>query len=284
MSITINLASKYSKKVDERFSLLSVTENTGLNKDYDWNGVKTVTVYNIDTVAMGDYTRSGTSRYGMPTELGDTKTDYSLSKDRAFTFTIDRGNYTEQLMVKEAGKALARQIKEVVVPEIDIYRLNAWAIAAETNGKSATATVDATNAYEKFLAAQESLDEAKVPQTGRICYVTPKFYNLLKQDDTFIKASDMAQKMLINGQVGEVDGVKIIKIPSSYFPDNTAFLLIWPRCSVSPKKLEDYKTHNNPPGINGWLIEGRIIYDCFVLEAKKDAIFVHKTASGGGGT
>jgi len=275
--MAVNLASKYSKKVDERFSLLSVTENIGLNKDYDWNGVQTVTVYNIDTVAMGDYTRSGTSRYGTPTELEDTKTDYTLSKDRAFTFTIDRGNYTEQLMVKEAGKALARQIKEVVVPEIDSYRLSAWATAATTNGHVATQAITNSNAYSCFLNAQEALDEDKVPQTGRICYVTPAYYNLLKQDDTFIKAGDLSQKMLINGQVGEVDGVKIVKIPSSYFPSNTAFLLIWPRCSVSPKKLEDYKIHNNPPGINGYLIEGRIIYDCFVLNAKKDAIFVHKT-------
>ena len=276
--MAVNLASKYSKKVDERFSLLSVTENIGLNKDYDWNGVKTVTVYNIDTVAMGNYNRSGTSRYGNPAELGDTKTEYSLSKDRSFTFTIDRGNYTEQLMVKEAGKALARQIKEVVVPEIDIYRLNAWATAAATNSHVETQAITNGNAYSYFLNAQEALDEDKVPQTGRICYVTPKFYNLLKQDDSFIKAGDLSQKMLINGQVGEVDGVRIIKIPSSYLPSNTAFLLIWPKCSVSPKKLEDYKTHDNPPGINGWLVEGRVIYDAFVLNAKKDAIFVHKTA------
>lgn len=276
--MAINLASKYSKKVDERFSLLSVTENIGLNKDYDWKGVQTVTVYNIDTVTMGNYIRSGANRYGEPTELGDTKTDYTLSKDRAFTFTIDRGNYTEQLMVKEAGKALARQIKEVVVPEIDIYRLSAWATAAANNSHVETHAITNENAYSYFLNAQEALDEDKVPQTGRICYVTPKFYNLLKQDDSFIKVGDLSQKMLINGQVGEVDGVRIIKIPSSYLPSNTAFLLIWPRCSVSPKKLEEYKTHDNPPGINGYLIEGRIIYDCFVLNAKKDAIFVHKTA------
>lgn len=276
--MAVNLASKYSKKVDERFSLLSVTENIGLNKDYDWNGVKTVMVYNIGTAAMDNYNRSGTNRYGTPAELDDTKTDYTLSKDRAFTFTIDRGNYTEQLMVKEAGKALARQIKEVVVPEIDIYRLSTWATAAANNSHVATHAITNENAYSYFLNAQEALDEDKVPQTGRICYVTPKFYNLLKQDDSFIKVGDLSQKMLINGQVGEVDGVRIIKIPSSYLPSNTAFLLIWPKCSVSPKKLEDYKTHDNPPGINGWLVEGRVIYDAFVLNAKKDAIFVHKTA------
>lgn len=276
--MAVNLASKYSKKVDERFALLSVTENIGLNDDYDWAGVKTITVYNIDTAPMNDYTRSGTNRYGIPAELGDTKTDYTLSKDRGFTFTIDRGNATEQLMAKSAGKALARQIKEEVVPEIDIYRLATWSAVAADNGHTDTEAVTKTNAYSLFLNGQEALDEDKVPQTGRICYVTPKFYNLLKQDESFIKAGDLSQKMLINGQVGEVDGVKIIKVPSSYLPANVAFLLLHPKCSVSPKKLEDYKIHDNPPGLNGWLVEGREIYDCFVLTAKKDAIYVHKTA------
>lgn len=274
--MAINLASKYSSNVDERFSLLSVTENIGLNSEYDWAGVKTVTVYNVDTAAMNNYTRSGTTRYGTPAELGDAKTDYTLSKDRSFTYTIDRGNATEQLMIKKAGSTLARQIKEVVVPEIDVYRLAAWSAAAIANSHTDTTAITASNAYVKFLLGQEALDEDKVPQTGRICFVTPAYYNFLKQDNSFIQASDIAQKMLINGQVGEVDGVRIIKVPSSYFPANHGFILLHPKCSVSPKKLEDYKTHDNPPGINGWLVEGRVIYDCFVLEAKKNAIYAHK--------
>lgn len=276
--MAVNLATKYSKRVDERFSLESLTENIGLNKEYDWTGVKTVTVYNINTAPMNSYSREGTSRYGTPGELGDVKTDYSLSRDRSFTYTIDRGNYTEQLMTKEAGKSLARQIKEAVVPEIDAYRINAWSTVATANSHVATASVTKSNAYEKFLAGQEALNDSKVPIKGRVCFVTPSFYNLIKLDSTFVKSGDLSQKMLINGQVGEIDGVKIIMTPSSYFPQNHAFLLIHPRCSVSPKKLEDYKVHDNPPGINGWLVEGRVIYDCFVLTAKKDAIFVHKTA------
>lgn len=274
--MAVNLASKYSNKVDERFSLLSFTENIGLNKEYDWTGVKTVTVYSVDTAAMNDYVRTGAGRYGVAGELGDTKKDYTLAKDRSFTYTIDRGNHTEQLMVKEAGKSLARQIKEVVVPEIDTYRLAAWSAAAIANGKTATTAVTKDNAYLMLLNAQEALDEAKVPVTGRICFATPKYHNFLKQDPSFVKASDMAQKMLINGQVGEVDGVRIIKVPSTYLPANHSFVLMHPSCSAAPKKLEDYKTHDNPPGISGWLVEGREIYDCFVLEAKKDAIYAHK--------
>lgn len=273
--MAVNLASKYSKKVDERFSLESITENIGLNKDYNWSGVQTVTVYNIDTAPMNDYERQGLSRYGVPADLEDEVTDYTLTRDRSFTYIIDRGDYTEQMMVKESGRTLARQIREVVVPEIDSYRLNAWSAAAVANGHVQNGVaVTSNNAYEEFLKGQEALSEDKVPAKGRICFVTPAYYNLLKQDPGFIKSGDLSQKMLINGQVGEVDGVKIIMAPSSYFPADHNFILLHPKCSVSPKKLEDYKTHNNPPGINGWLIEGRTIYDCFVLTAKIDAIYV----------
>lgn len=275
--MAINLASKYSTKVDERFKLASFTD-VAVNKNYDWSGVKTVSVYNISTVAMADYTRTGTSRYGTPAELQDTKTDYTLTRDRAFTFTIDRGNYEDQMMVKEAGRSLRRQIDEVTVPEIDIYRLAAIAAAAVANGGSATAAITASNAYTKFLDGNAYLDENKVPLAGRVAFVTPAYYNFLKLDPSFLKASDMGQEMLVKGQVGEVDGVKIIKVPSTYFPANSAFIIAHKEATVAPNKLESYKTHDNPPGVNGWLVEGRVIYDAFVLTAKTKAVYIHKTA------
>lgn len=275
----MNLASKYSSKVDERFKLKSLTE-AAVNRDYDWTGVDTIYVYNIDTVAMNDYTKTGKDRYGTASELGNAKQSMVLSKDRSFTFTIDRANKLNTQMTMDAGKALARQIDEVIVPEIDAYRLAVMAATATAAGNTTgtAAVITASNAYIKFLAAQEKLDDKKVPVSGRLCFVKPSFYNFLKLDSSFIKASDIAQKMLINGQVGEVDGVKIIKVPSPYFPANTDFILTHPIATVAAEKLEDYKTHDNPPGINGWLVEGREIYDAFVLNNKKDAIVIHKNA------
>ena len=272
--MAINLASKYSDKVVERFYTKSLTQK-GLNTDYDWTGVKTVTVYSIPTVAMTDYTRSGLSRYGEPTELEDTKQDLTLSKDRSFTFTIDRGNNDEQMNIKESGKALSRQINEVVTPEIDAYRLSVWAGATTTQTTGTATTVTTANAYTLLLTANEKLDEAQVPQEGRICYATPKYINLLKQDPNFVKASDVAQNMLIKGQIGEVDGIPIVKVPTLRMPSKTPFILIKPSCSISPLKLEAYKIHKDPPGINGWLIEGRVIYDTFVFTTQGQAIVKH---------
>lgn len=275
--MAINLASKYEKKVDERFKLKSLTEAI-VNRDYEWTGVNAINVYSVPTVAMGDYARTGTTRYGTAGELQNTKQTMTVTKDRAFTFTIDRGNWQETQMVMEAGKALARQNDEVIVPEIDVYRISVIAAAAVAAGGTATAAITASNAYVKFLDAQAYMDNNKVPIGGRILMVTPAYHNFLKQDSSFIKACDIAQGMLVNGQVGEVDGVKIVKAPTSYFPASAAFLLTHPMATVSANKLEDYKTHDNPPGINGWLVEGRTIYDAFVLENKKTATYFHKIA------
>lgn len=274
--MAVNLASKYEKKVDERFKLKSLTESA-VNHDYDWAGVNAINVYSIPTVAMNDYTKSGTSRYGAAAELDNTVQTMTLTRDRSFTFTIDRANHQDTQMVMQSGKALARQIDEVIVPEIDTYRLAAISAAAVANGHTATAAVSSSNAYSTILDGSEALDEAKVPQGGRLLYVTPAFYNLIKLAPDFIKSTEIAQKMLVNGQVGEIDGMKVIKVPSTYMPANTPFIICHPVATVAANKLEDYKTHDNPPGINGWLVEGRKRYDAFVLDNKKDALYAHKT-------
>lgn len=275
---TINLATKYEKKVDERFKLGSLTE-IGVNNDYNWNGVEAIKVYNIPTVALNDYTRSGTSRYGNPAELEDSIKEYKLTTDKAFTFTIDKGNAQDQMNVKDAGKALRREIDEVITPAKDIQRLGVWSDEATSNERYGTGAITKANAYEKFLDGQVSLDNDKVPVTGRVAFVSPSFYAKLKLDDSFVKASDMGQKIAINGLVGEVDGVKIIKVPASYLVSGCEFIIEHPSTTVSPAKLTDYKVHDNPPGINGNLVEGRVRFDTFVLEAKKYGVYAHYTST-----
>lgn len=273
--MAVNLASKYEKKVDERFKLKSFTQ-AAVNTEFDWSGVNSINVYSIPTVAMGNYTSTGLSRYGTAAELDNTVQTMTLTRDRAFTFTIDKKNQQDTQGVMEAGKALARQVDEVIVPEVDIYRLAAMSASAIASANTATVAITAANAYAQFLKAGEKLDDNKVPAPGRIAFVTPAFYSFIKLDPTFVKASEIGQKMLITGQVGEVDGVKIVKVPSSYLPANHAFILAHPSAVVAAQKLEDYKIHDNPPGINGKLVEGRKRYDAFVLENKKNGLFAHK--------
>lgn len=71
-------------------------------------------------------------------------------------------------------------------------------------------------------------------------------------------------------------GASIKVIPSDYLPKNTNFLITHPCATVSPIKLSEYKIHDKPQGLSGWLIEGRVFYDAFVLNNKKKAIAISK--------
>ncbi len=269
-----NLAAKYAKQVDERFNRESQAM-LALNSDYDFVGVKTVNVYSLPTVAMVDYTRSGSNRYGTPDDLARNVQTMTLSRDRAFTFIIDKGDKVQSQMTSDAGKALNRQLKEVWVPEFDAYVFRRLAAAATERGNYSTEAVTKENAYSLFLNAMETLGNKNVPDKGRVAFCSYKFTNLLKQDPAFIKTGDTAQDMLAKGVIGEVDGCKIVRVPSSKLPSGCAFLIAHKMAATAPRQLEEYKTHDNPPGISGWLVEGRVIYDCFVLREKADAIYYH---------
>lgn len=267
-----DFAAKYSPVVDEKFKLGAQT-TPATNTAYDFTGVKTVNVYSVGTAAMNDYKRTGANRYGDPSELEAAAQELTLRKDRSFTFTIDRANYNDQMMVTEAGKALARQLDEVVIPEIDVYRLEQIVRGAGTT--STAAAISKGGAYAAFLDGMEALSDKKVPLGGRVCYCTNAFHKFLKQDDSFIKASDVAQNMLVRGSVGMVDGVNIIPVPKSYLLDGVDFVITNAAACCAPVKLANYKIHEDAPGISGWLVEGRIYYDAFILDNKKDAIYVH---------
>lgn len=269
-----NLASKYAKRVDERFSRDSQAM-MALNNDYSFTGVRTVNVYSIPTVAMTDYSRSGDHRYGTPNDLTRNVQTMTVGRDRAFTFIIDKGDKNQANMSMDAGKALGRQLREVWVPEFDSYVFRRLAAEATKRGNCCAEEITKDNAYEMFLQAMEQLGNKNVPDNGRVAFCSYKFANFLKQDAAFMKYGDSSQQMLIKGVIGEVDGCKIVKVPSSRLPAGCAFLLTHPMAATAPRQLEELKTHDNPPGISGCLVEGRVIYDCFVLEEKADAIYYH---------
>lgn len=269
-----NLAIRYSPNVDERFTRESQI-SLALNNDYDFKGDKTVVVYSIPVVPMNDYTRNGANRYGTPTDLSRNKQTLTVTRDRAFTFIIDAGDKIQSEMVSDAGKALSRQLRECVVPEFDTYCFKKLAEAAKAAGNYDDTVLTKQNAYEYFLKGMEKLGDNNTPDKGRVAYCTYKFANLLKQDSAFMKYSDMSQDMILKGVIGEVDGCKIVKVPSSRLPAGAAFIITHAIAATAPRQLEDYRIHDNPPGISGWLVEGRFIYDCFVLNEKVNAIYYH---------
>lgn len=248
--MAVNLAEKYSAKVDERITIGAYT-GKNLNTDYEFTGVQTVKIYSIGTVGLNDYVRSGLSRYGIPEELQDSVQELTVKQDKAFTFTIDKGNDKQQLNIKGAAKALKRQIDEVVIPFIDKYRFAI--MVAESNKVVDDGALTKSNIYEKILDSKSYLSTKGI-DTGLVTYMTPHAFNLLKLDSSFIKSGDMSQKMLLKGQVGEVDGDAIIVVGGNRMPAGVDFITIQNKVMVSPMVLRDYKIHVDPPGINGKVV------------------------------
>jgi len=275
--MAVNLATKYQKAIDQVFALGSLTK-IGFAGSFDFKGSVTVKVYTLVTQALGDYTRTGTERYGTPTEVQDTVATYTLSKDRSFSSVIDKGNYIQGNLVKTTGAYMKAQMDEQVTPEMDTHNLTVLTATAVSASQDVTVVVTASNAFETLLDAGIALDEAKTPANGRICFVTPTYHKFLRLDPDFIKTGDMSQKISINGLVGEADGAKIIKVPSSYFPANTNFILTHPKANVNPRQLDELFTHENPRGISGAVIEGRYIYDAFSFAQKLTSTYRSKSA------
>lgn len=273
--MAVNLAEKYSSAVDEVFKKGALTQPLTSQNTAEFIGAQTVKVYSMDTADMNDYKTTGSNRYGTPEELGDTTQELTLTRKRSFTFTIDATNAADSPEgVRDAAKALRRQIDQRVIPELDGYRL---AAAAKGAGISEYYTPDKSTIVSKLLGITAQMDNAEVPETGRYFYADPSVVNLLKSTDELLKTSE-ATNAIIKGAVGEIDGMSVIKTPESRLPVGAWGIFIHPEAVISPVKLAEYKVHENPPGIAGNLVEGLVYYDCFILDNKKNAVAVGYTS------
>jgi len=278
--MAVNLASKFEKKTSEA---LSAGRKTKLvtNQNWSWDGVNAINVYTLTDPTMGDYNvNGGQARYGNATEVEDTVQTFTLSRDRAWTKTIDKSNYTDSMMVRKPGKYLAQATKNVTIPEIDTYVIQTIVTAGEAASRDDIVTDAATtavNAYTNFLTINADISDKEAPVEGRVALLTPAYVNFIKQS-TLLDSSDLSYKDKKSGVLGTIDGVKLVEVPSVRMPANTDLVITHPSVTVSPEKLVDYTLHKNPVGVSGDQLEYRHRYDAFVDVNKVNCIGIHKTA------
>lgn len=274
MANTQILTTTYLPYVDEQFSTES-KKSLLTNQDFNWSGAHTVKIYKVKTSTMNDYDRNGTNsrtnRFGDPEELEGTTEEMTLNKDRSFTFIIDKLDSEETGNVLAGATALARQNREVIIPEVDKYTYGVMCESAGTKPTALALTVD--NIYDEITKATEALDNAEVPDTERVLVVTPATYRLMKKCKDITMETDIGNDLRLKGVIANLDGALVIRIPEVRLPKDFGFMLVHPCATVAPTKLEDYRVHQDPPGISGQLVEGRIVYDAFVLENKEKAIY-----------
>lgn len=273
--MVINLTTKFLPFVDELFTTESKKALVTTADAFSWSGAHTIKINMVNTVGMNDYDRAGTkgtvSRYGEYGVIGNDVVEITLKKDRSFTFVIDKLDRDETQLVLDGGSALARQQREVIIPEVDAYVFKTMAEYAGTKVSDVTLTKD--NIYTEIIKGSNVLDNNEVPETRRVLLVPPDTYFLMKQCKDIIMETDIAEDMRLKGVISNLDGLTVVKVPKIRLPENAGFMIAHPSATVAPTKLEDFTIHQNPPGISGELVEGRICYGAFVLENKEKAIY-----------
>ena len=271
--MSVELTTKFAPQTDDLFKAES---KVGLltNTDYDWTGAHAIKLYKISTTPLNDYSRNRStapedtseslSRYGKLLDLSATTEELLLKHDRSFIFNVDRLDQDETQQQLEAGTALARELREVVIPEVDT---NVYTVMTTGAGhKPAAAALTKSNIYAAILAASQALDDAEVPETERSLVVTPATYALLKQAVEF-DHTEIGAEMRARGIVAVLDGANVVKVPSARLPEKFGFMLVHPSATVAPVKLEDFGIHDDTPLSSGTIVTGRVCYDalCWII-------------------
>ena len=237
--MAINLVTKFTNHVDELFTTES-KKSLLTNTDFEWTGAHTIKVHKVNTVSMTDYDRDGTgknaSRYGALGSVGNTLEEFTLKKDRSFTFVIDKLDKDETGGVLAGASALARQQREIIIPEVDAYTYGVMTAGA---GTKTNVVLTEKNIYDEIIKATETLDNAEVPDTGRTLTVVPGVYRLMKKCPDLTLDCDLTAEQKAKGVIAMVDGMNVIKIPTSRMPENFGFMVSHPVATVAPTKLED---------------------------------------------
>lgn len=269
--MAINYATKYQSKVAERFKKQSITDSS-VGNEYSFAGAKTIVVSSVDVVQLTDFSRTAAAnRFGAVANLGDTTQEMTMTQDKAFAFAIDAGDNSDQAIDKAAGQALRREIDEVVVPTLDKYRLSKWATGAGTHVTGAALTKNTI--LGAIIKAGGEMSNALVPEEGRTLYVPIKNYQLLVQADAVVDIhGKMAEDAVKNGVVGTIDRNKVVPVPDGWFPEGIEFMIKYKGSTVDPVKLQNYHIRKDAQGFDGPVVEGRIYFDSFVLDAKAAGI------------
>ena len=228
-------------------------------------------MYTVTTVAPVNYSRTSTGdRFGGNNELEDVVTTYQIANDKSFKLVIDRGNYEQGMRAKKAGEVMRAEMNEQIIPMIDKNRLAKAAAGAIAVSQTVTATSDA---YQDTLDLGVFLDEYKAPLEGRVLFVSPAEYKLIKTAIvTNIDGPAYNDKLLGRGFVGELDGVPVVKVPTSYFPSGVLAILVHRDSLLGVRQITETRIKTDSEFVSGSILLGRFIFDSFILHGKEHGV------------
>ena len=165
-----------------------------------------------------------------------------------------------------------------------IIRPRPWVAAG---GTADTTVLTEENILQKFDAFMEAMDEARVPASGRILYVTPAINTVLKNAKELSRSIKNGESA-ISRSVHSLDDVRIESVPSSLMKTIYDFtegavpgvgtkqihmLLVHPSAVITPEKYAFSQLDAPSAGSEGKYVYFEEAYDdVFILNQRKDAL------------
>ena len=262
---------------------------TQSNPQVKFINAQTIKLPKLTTTGYKDHSRTPGFNAGTVANDWEAK---RLEFDRDVEFWIDPLDIDETNLVLSMANIQNTFEETQAIPEKDCYRFSK--LHAELTRLSGT--IDETvltpaNILAKFDELMEAMDEAGVPESGRIIYATPTYRTMLKQADevqrTIIVANG-GNNGVINRKVHSLDDVEIIMVPSdrmkTAYDFTTGFtpavgakqinmILIHPSCQVCRDQysyINVFTPGTDSRTADGYLYQNRNFGDLFLLDMKKE--------------
>lgn len=294
---TVNYAQQYLQALQQKFTQgLSFVElyNTANNANIKWTSAKTIQIPRITVGGFVDVDRDVVGSFTRRTDNDwEPKT---IEHDREFKTLVDPMDVDETNMALTIANITRVFNDEQKIPEMDKYA--ASKLYSEFTTFGGTANTDALteanilSIFDDFMA---EMDDAEVPQEGRILYVTAAVNKALKQADKLQRSLDVAGgAKSVNRNIYSLDDVTIKRVPSSRMktaydftdgavPDLAAkqinMILVHPASVITPQKYE-FVSLDNPSAATGgkYLYFERKYWDLFAIEKKVPGIMMNVEA------
>ena len=283
--MAINYAERFERQIQQQFARELTSSALDSNKQYSFIDAKTIKVPTITLTGYKDHLRDGSKNRGA---VNTTYQPMNLAHDRDIEFFVDEMDVDETNQVVSAANITAVFNQEHAIPELDAYRYSK--LYSEYVGKGGipdTTSLTAQNILTVFDTMMEEMDEASVPQSGRVLYVTPKIYTLIKNAENIQNVLDVTGGAAnVNRNVRSLDEVSIVTVPSDrmktlynftegFVPGTEAkqirMILVHPSAVIAPVKVADVYLWNKgetPESAFGYLYQNRMYTDLFIIDAK----------------
>ena len=293
ISNSIGLAAEYLPLLDEIYKAESKSAILDTAQDrvrWDQN-TQSFFLFETDMVGLGDYSRNGGFVRG---DVTASWRQYTPQYDRARQFLVDRLDQSES-MGMAFGTLAGEFIRTKVVPEVDAIRFRDYSKNASDGMKTAENISTGSGAVAAIDLGTEKLDDAEVPYEGRILFVSPTLYRLLKSG---ITRYTMNGENGIDYNVEMYNDMRVITVPSGRF--NTALTLAQPSAHdgaggytatgstinfmiVHPSAVMQVMKLYNPrifsPEVvqeaDAWQFDFRTAHGCWVKHQKTNGIYVN---------